>query len=306
MALDQAYIDAITEEDFTANPDVAAALLEKVTPHATKYLSEKKGLIVKEKKDYDADVETAKKTWADSDSPRYYVAMEKMLSAVGLAKPAGISVAQHVQNLADSGKMPFTAEQIATLEKNLKKDQKEGNADPAAKALLDAAKKELDDYKTAQTTKETEAQKAAVGRDVKTSLKAAEVPVDPNLKEADKKAAVKSRKETLALVFDGKYEGKLQPDGSILYYDKGKDTPYMNTDTEDGMTPLEIMQKNHADLLAPIGHQQKGGGTGGNPANPTGARTKDEIWAEAETKGLKFLSPEWHKFVNEEKAKLPK
>ncbi|QMW06378.1 hypothetical protein [Spirosoma foliorum] len=295
-------INALTDEQIT--PEIEAALFPKIEARATAYLTGK-GHIVKPKTEYDTEfaneLEKKKKEFADSEAPRFYGAMDKMLEAVGYKKPDGMSTASYVEKLSNEGKLPFTAAQLEKLEKMLKGE----GGSSTAEELIRQAKKDLDDYKdTVKKEKEGDFAKQ-VKRVVDSSLKAAPVPVNPNLKtDAEKASAKKADIETITATFNTVYEAAEDKDGVLFFKKKGTDTPLMNATTGEPMTPLEIIQKNHSIFLAPQNHQQKGGGTGGGGgAGGGGAKSLADIFTAASEAGHKTNSPAWKTFVNDEKQK---
>ncbi|WP_020603245.1 hypothetical protein [Spirosoma spitsbergense] len=302
MPLTLEDVTALTDEQIT--PEIEAALLPKLEARATTYLTGK-GLIVKPKTEYDTEFTTElakrEKAFADSESPKFYGAMDRMLAAVGMKKPDGIGTAAFVQKLSDEGKLPFTEAQIQKLEKMLKGDA----LSETAQALIDQAKKDLNDYKEEQEKKDKISFGKTVKRLVDSSLKTASVPVNPNLKtDAEKAAARKGDIDTITSTFNALYEGAEDEAGVLFFKKKGTDAPLMNTATGEPMTPLEIVQKFHGIFLAPAGHQQQGGGTGGGAAGGGAKSTKEDIYKAASDQGLRMYSQAWKDFVKAEEEKL--
>ncbi|RYC70875.1 hypothetical protein [Spirosoma sordidisoli] len=306
MAFTLEDINALTDEQIT--PEMEAALMGKIENRAITYLTGK-GHVVKPKTEYDTEFNTAlstkQKEWADSEAPKFYGAMDKMLAAVGLAKPDGMKTREYVEKLSAEGKLPFTAEQITKIEAMLKGD---GGGSTAEKALLNQLKKEFDDYKQSiEDGKKGEFAKT-VTRLVDSSLKTAPVNIDPALKtDAEKATARKGAVSDLTALFNSLYEGAEDANGVLGFKKKGTADFLMNTATGEPMTPLEIIQKNHSLFLAPTGHQQQGGGTGGSGGSGGGKpSTKQEIYKAASDAGLRMYSDDWKKFVAEKEAELKK
>lgn len=286
--------------------DLQTALLGKLEPQVSPYLTQK-GFVVKPKAEYDTEFNTEvakrEKAFADSEAPKFYGAMDKMLAAVGLKKPDGVSTAAYVKQLSDEHKLPFTAEQLAKVEAILKG---EGGGSSADKALADQLRKEFDDYKKAQDAEKKQGFEKYVKRVVDSALKAAPVLIDPALKdEAAKQAAKTATINDLSALFNTLYEGAEDEAGVFGFRKRGTTEFLMNTATGEPMTALEIVRKNHSLFLVPAGHQQAGTGTGSpgtNQQQPT--NTINDIHKRAADLGLRLYSDAWHKFVNEEKAKL--
>lgn len=303
MALTLEDINAI--DDATLTPELEAALLPKIEARAIKHL-ETKGHIVKPKATYDteftAELTKQQKAWADSDAPKYYGSVERMLATVGFVKPAEMKTRDFVQKLSDEGKLPFTPEQIAKIDKALKGDATPESA--TATALAAQAKKELEDFKKSIEEGKKGDFTKAVGRVVSSSLKAAPVLIDPALKtDAEKTAAKTATINDITAVFNTLYEAGEDEAGVLFFKKKGTDAPIMNTATGEPMTPLEITRANHRIYLAPEGHQQQGGGTG-KPAGTSGAASsKADIYKAAAEQGLRMYSEEWKKYVAEQEGK---
>lgn len=291
--------------DLELPEDLENALLTKLEAKATGYLTTK-GHIVKPKADYDAEVATLvaakNKEAIDLEGARLYGSIDNILKLLGMPKPEGVTrTRDHVLNLAAEGKLPLTTAQFEEMKKKLEgKGVSEGKAD----TIVTELQTKLDKITTDAETKTKEDFEKSTKRVVDSSLKDAPVPVDPSLKEeAAKTSAKKAAINDLKAIFNTLYEASEDADGNLMFKKKGTTEALVNANG-DALTPLEIIKKNHSLYLAPQGRQQAGGGTGtgGSGQQPAGMTFKDILIAAGE-KGLKTNSPDWHKFVKEEKTK---
>lgn len=295
-------INAVTDEQIT--PELETALYGKFATRFTNHLTNN-GTIVKPKADYETEFNTAltqkQKEWADSEAPKFYGAMDKMLSAVGLPKPDGMQTRVWVEQLSKENKIPFTADQMKKLETALKGD---GGGSATDKALYDALKLDFDKLKESSANAGKEAFNKLATKATKESLKQAPVTIDSSITDESKKTeAKKDAIKDLQDFFDLKYEAAEDEDGTFYYQKKGTTEPIMDTATGEPMTALEIIRKNHSNMLAKENHQQQGGGS--NPSKSKNSpSTEQQIHEAAAEKGLRKFSPEWKQYVEDEKKKL--
>jgi hypothetical protein len=294
MAFTLEDVNEITDEQIT--PELETALFAKMATRFTTHLTGT-GHVVKPKTEYDNDFKTElekeNKKWADSEAPKYYGAMDKMLLAVGLPKPDGMQTRVWVEQLSTEGKLPFTAEQWKKLENALKND---GGGNAQDRALYETLKKEFDTLKESADNGSKEAFKKVATKTTKESLKLAPVAIDGAIKEESKKTEAK--KAAIAEIqefFDFKYEAAEDKDGTLFYQKKGTTDPLMDTASGEPMTALEIMRKFHSNLLAKDGHEQKGLDTKKKDNSDSGSNGKSDadLWAELIGKGMRPHSAEW-------------
>ncbi|MFD2936323.1 hypothetical protein [Spirosoma flavum] len=301
MAFSLEDVTALTDEQIT--PEIEAVLLPKLAARATSYLTNN-GHVVKPKTEYDTEfnaaLTTKQKEFADSEAPKFYGSMERMLAAAGLPKPPEMKTRVWVEKLSAEGKLPFTPEQWTKIDKAIKGEP----LNPTEQGLANQYLKELNDYKTSQETKDKTKFSNTVAQIVSAAFRTAPVPVDPTLKDdAAKENAKKSGIATVKAVFDSVYEAAEDDKGVMYFRKKGTTDAIMDTSTGEPMSPLDIMKKEYPTLFAAKGHQQNGGGTGGGAAGGS-VSTKADIYRAASDKGLRMHSKDWKEFVKGEEEKL--
>jgi hypothetical protein len=301
MAFTVEEINALQDSEIT--PEMESALFTKFNGRFTNHLTSN-GNVVKPKTEYDNEFATElgkkQKEWADSEAPKFYGSMDKMLAAVGMPKPDGMQTRVWVDQLSREGKLPFTAEQIKKLETVLKG---EGGGSEADKALYKTLKEEFDQYKQNAENQNKDAFKKLATKATKESLKLAPLNIDSAIKDDKKAEAKKEALTELQEYFEFKYEAGEDEDGTMFYKKKGTTEPIMDTATGEPMTALEIIRKYHPNMLAKESHQQSGVGSQQSKGK-TSASTEQQIHEAAAEKGFRKFSPEWKAYVEEEKKKL--
>ncbi|WP_128547216.1 hypothetical protein [Larkinella soli] len=290
------------ETELTETPDLFTQLLEKRTADASKFLTGK-GHLVKTKAEYDAELaaEVTKKNQEaiDQEGAKFYRSVDGMLAlATGQTKPDKMRTREWVAKLEEDGLLPFSDAQIEKLKAALK-----GGGSPKGDAVIDGLQKQLEKFQQEKEEGEKKAFQKQVSAVIKADLRAANVPIDPTIKEEAAKNKAKAEAiSDLKDFFEAKYESHSDEEGEVYFTKKGSKDPLVNANEARYLSPLEIIKQNHKLLLASEGHQQAGGGTH-KPGNggTGGAKTLTDIYKEAAGQGLAFGTPDWKKFVAEQK-----
>lgn len=305
MAFTLEDINALTDEQITA--EIEAALMPKIANRATTYLNNN-GHVVKKKDEYDTALADASKTAVqdaiDKEAAKLFGSVDTIIgNLLGKEKPKEMRTRAWVDQLAEEGLLPLTADQQTKLKNALKGQGASGGAaDAVVKGLTD----QIEKLTKANEEKAGKQLQQLVSRTIKGDLRNAPVLIDSSLKtDKEKNDAVKDGIEQLTTLFTTLYEGKEDDDGEVYFVKKGTDTALVNTDASY-MSPLEIVKANHKMYLSTQSHQQKGANTGKEKQTGGAPTTKADLLKLASDKGLRMHSKEWKEFMKEEEAKLPK
>lgn len=294
-------VENITDLELPA--DLEAAILAKLEPKVSPFLTGK-GFVVKPQTEYDTEIKTASETAVKKavgeESATLYGRIDSLVAiALGETKPDKMRTRDWVEQLEKEGKLPLSEAQLTKIRDSI------NGTSQTKDAVVEGLKKKLEESDNARQKDKTEAFNRTVKTAVNADLRNAPVLVDPNLKDATaistaKTAAISDLKE----LFNALYEPKQDEEtGEFYFVKKGTDKALMNATENRPMTPTEIIRANHPMYLAPVGHQQQGGGTGKSaPSTEGGFKTLSEITRYAiQTKGFAAYSKEFNDFVAKER-----
>lgn len=293
--------------DLELPADLETALLSKLEPKVSPFLTGK-GFVVKPQTEYDTAIKTASdaavKLAVGEEGAKLYGGVDEVVAlALGVTKPDGMRTRVWLQQLETEGKLPLSDDNIAKIRAAVK-----GNSQ-TKDAVVEELRKKLEETETATSKAKTEAFEKAVKVAINADLRNAPVLIDPALKDAQaianaKNVAVGELKSYFTTFYEGKEDSET---GETFYVKKGTDKALMNVAENRPMTPTEIFRAFHPMYLAPAGHTQTGGGTGKPPVTggtPGAFKTVSEITKYAiETKGFAAFTPEFDKFVKDERTK---
>ncbi|GAB4042605.1 hypothetical protein [Spirosoma litoris] len=302
-------MDITVENIGTVEIDEAleTAILDKLEAKAQARLGTK-GFVIKPQTDYENEIKTASETAVKKavgeESATLYGRIDSLVAiALGETKPDKMRTRDWVEQLEKEGKLPLSEAALTKIRDSINGSSKTKDT------VIEQLKQQIEDKSKADEAKDKAAFEKTVKAAVSADLRTAPVVIDASLKDAAAVATAKnSAVGVLKELFSTFYEGKQDDEGEMYFVKRGTDKPLMNAAENRPMTPTEIMRQQYPMLLTPVGHEQKGGGTGKPaPGVPGAFKSAAEIRKYAiETKGFAAYSDEYYKFIEEETKKLSK
>jgi hypothetical protein len=261
--------------DTTANEEQAQAIIDALPPEKITEMLSAKGFVVKQKTEYETEIENAKKLADSEATKRNYTTVEQsVFDATGVAKKVGEKVTDYTKRAFSELSTPKTLETTTT--------QSVVDANPLD--LIRTLQSQLNVLQKQSEQRELDAFMGKASGLVEGAFSTIKLAVSD-----DNELAV--AREEKKVLFEAFYEPKRTDTNQIVWMNKRTGEALIDQVGEP-MKPDAIIKKNHPTWLAKEGNSQTGLGlsskTGkvGNTWGSNIAEINENIKAEAKKRGV--------------------